>query len=335
MRLRGVAIALLLCAGTGMAQQKIAFTWDDLPAHNALPPGVTRLQVINDIIAAIHAAKMPAPYGFVNAKALDDDPSNMKVLEAWRAAGFSLGNHTYSHANLNTMPVGAWETDLLQDEPVLKKEMGQADWHWLRYPNLAEGNTPEKRLAARTLLADHGYKIAGVTESFADYAFNGPYARCAASGDQGGIKQLEDAYLKAAADNIEYAHLMSTALYGHDIPYILLMHVGALDARLLPRLIEVYRSHGVQFVSLEEATRDLFYRNDLNPRLDPVPDSLEEAMRQKGLTLPRRPSLEVNLDTICQAHGAYASNDIDRKQKETFPERSGLSATPRATVPLP
>lgn len=311
-RLRGLAIALLLCASSSVAQQQIAFTWDDLPAHNALPPGVTRLQVISEIIAAIQAAKMPAPYGFVNAKAVDDDPNNIKVLDAWRAAGFPLGSHTYSHANLNTMPLEAWETDLLRDEPVLKREMGSADWHWLRYPNLGEGNTPEKRLAARTFVADHGYKIAGVTESFADYAFNGPYARCTATDDQAAIKQLEDAYLKAAADNIEYAHEMSKALYGRDIPYILLMHVGGLDARLLPRLVQVYRSHGVQFVSLEEASKDAFYRNDLEPRLNPVPDTLEEAMRQKGLTLPRRPHLDVDLETICRSretHGVDALNN--------------------------
>lgn len=303
MRLRSVCACLLLCAASSMAQQQIAFTWDDLPAHSSLPPGVTRLQVIHDIIAAIRAAKMPAPYGFVNAKALEDDPNNIKVLDAWRAAGFALGNHTYSHANLNAMPLEAWESDLLRDEPVLEKEMGSADWHWLRYPNLAEGNTPEKRLDARAFLSEHGYKIAGVTESFADYAFNAPYARCAAAGDQVAVKRLEDAYLKAAVDNIEYAHLMSKALYGRDIPYILLMHVGALDARLLPRLVEVYRSHGVQFVSLQEATKDPFYRNDLDPRLNPVPDSLEEAMRQRKLSLPPRPSLDVDLDTICRPAG--------------------------------
>ena len=317
MRLRSTAIALLLSAGTCVAQQQIAFTWDDLPAHNALPPGVTRLQVINDIIAAIRAANMPPPYGFVNAKALDDEPGNIKVLDAWRAAGFPLGNHTYSHANLNSMPLEGWETDLLRDEAVLKREMGPADWHWLRYPNLAEGNTPDKRLTARTFLAEHGYKVAGVTESFADYAFNGPYARCAAADDQAGIRLLEDAYLKAAADNIDYAHQMSNALYGRDIPYILLMHVGALDARLLPRLIAVYRSHGVQFVSLEEATKDPFYRNDLDPRLNPVPDSLEEAMRQRALPLPLRPSLGVDLDTICrnrETHHVDALNTTVGKQ---------------------
>jgi len=43
----------------------IAMTWDDLPAHSALPPGVTRVQVAADLLKAFAAAKAPA-FGFVN-----------------------------------------------------------------------------------------------------------------------------------------------------------------------------------------------------------------------------------------------------------------------------
>jgi len=294
----GIAALVALPA---RAQQQIAFTWDDLPAHSSLPPGTTRLQIIDQIIAAIKAANMPAPYGFVNAQAITNDPTLIQVLEAWRAAHFPLGNHTYSHMNLNSNSLEDWEADLLKDEPVLEKEMHTEDYHWLRYPNLAEGNTPEKKLAARAFLKQHGYKIAGVTASFSDYAYNAPYARCVTAGDQAAIKQLEDSYLQAAADNLEFTHQMSQALYGHDIPTILLMHVGALDAKLLTRLTALYRSKGVQFISLQQAVQDPFYKNDVDPSLDPNPDTLEQAMRMKGLPLPPRHPQSINLNTICQA----------------------------------
>ncbi len=294
----GLTFAALALPARG--QQQIAFTWDDLPAHGSLPPGETRQQVIDQIIAAIQQAHMPAPYGFVNARIVEQQPDTIKVLDAWRAAGFPLGNHTWSHMNLNSSTLEAWEGEVLQNEQLLAREMGTADFHWLRYPNLGEGDTPEKRAAARAFLADHGYKIAGVTMSFSDYAYNDPYARCAAQGDEAAVKQLEDAYLAAAAENLDYAHQMSMALYGHDIPYILLMHIGALDAKLLPRLLELYRQHGVKFISLQEAVRDPFYKNDLDPRLDAVPDTLEEAMRLKGLPLPKHVRGTVNLSTICR-----------------------------------
>jgi peptidoglycan/xylan/chitin deacetylase (PgdA/CDA1 family) len=284
------------------AQQRIAFTWDDLPAHSSLPPGETRQQVIDALIDTFKEQHMPAPYGFVNAKLIEGQPDLIKVLDAWRAAGFPLGNHTWSHLNLNTAStsLGAWEEEVLEDEPMLKKEMGTADFHWLRFPNLSEGDTAEKKQGSRRFLAESGYKIAGVTMSFADYAYNKPYARCMASGDKTSVKQLEDSYLQEAAKNLVYAHEMSMALYGRDIPYILLMHVGALDAKLLPRLLELYRQHGVTFISLQEAMKDTFYKNDLDLSLGSTPDTLEQAMHLKGLSLPKRELPAVNLLTICR-----------------------------------
>src|ERR1700743_3654073 len=117
-----MALALPLCA-----QQKIAFTWDDLPAHSSLPPGETRQQVIDALIGTMKAQHMPAPYGFVNAQRMEAEPDLIKVLDAWRAAGFPLGNHTWSHRNLNapSTTLEAWENEVLQNEPVLQQEMGK------------------------------------------------------------------------------------------------------------------------------------------------------------------------------------------------------------------
>jgi hypothetical protein len=127
-----------------------------------------------------------------------------------------------------------------------------------------------------------------------------PSSQSVASGDEASVKQLEDSYLQEAAKKLAYAHEMSMALYGRDIPYILLMHVGALDAKLLPRLLELYRQHGVTFISLQEAMKDTFYKNDLDLSLDPTPDTLEQAMHLKGLSLPKRELPAVNLLTICR-----------------------------------
>src|SRR5438270_5990748 len=100
-------------------------------------------------------------------------------------------------------------------------------------------------------IADHGYKIATVTMSFGDYMYDEPYARCVAKHDEAAIKQLERSYLTAADAMIDYTRAMSKARYGHDIPYVLLMHIGALDARMLPELLELYRNRGFSFVTLQ------------------------------------------------------------------------------------
>src|SRR3984885_12300491 len=263
--------------------QQIAFTWDDLPSHSALPPGETRVEIGRKIIAAMKEAHMPPVYGFVNGIHTEDEPLSTPMLKDWRDAGLPLGNHTWSHMNLNQQSLADWEADTLKNEAVLKSYMGSEDWHWLRYPNLAEGDTPQKREGARQFLAEHGYKIAAVTMSLGDYLYNGPYARCVARKDTASIAQLETSYLAAADAALDYHRAISKALYGRDIPYVLLMHVGALDARMLPRLLKLYRDKGIAFIRLEDAEKDPFYKNDVDLSLPPVPDTLEEAMRAHNL----------------------------------------------------
>ena len=73
---------------------------------------------------------------------------------------------------------------------------------------------------------------------------------------------------------IDYTRAMSKALYGRDIPYVLLMHVGALDARMLPRLLKLYRDKGFTFISLQDAEKDPFYKNDLDLSLPSSPRHL-------------------------------------------------------------
>ncbi len=292
-----IAIAALTLSAPA---QQIAFTWDDLPAHSALPKGETRVEIGHKLIAAMKSVHMPPVYGFVNGVAIEREPASAPMLKDWRHAGFFLGNHTWSHMNLNTSSLTDWESDLLKNEPPLEQYAGTTDWHWLRYPFLAEGDTQEKRADTRKFLAVHGYRIAAVTMSFGDYMWNEPYARCVAKNDTASISQLESSYLDAASNEADFRRAMAKALYNHDIPYVLLMHVGAFDARMLPRLLGLYRSKGFTFITLKEAENDPFYASSIDPSLPDQPDSLEGAMHARGLTLPSRPKPSVEPNSICR-----------------------------------
>jgi len=280
--------------------QQIAFTWDDLPAHGPLPAGETRVDIGRKIIAAMQAEHLPPVYGFVNGAFLEHEPAAAPMLTEWRKAGFELGNHTWSHMNLNTNSLADWEADLEKNEPLLEKYAAGGDWHWLRFPFLAEGDTPEKHLEMRKFLAARGYKIADVTMSFGDYMWNEPYARCVAKNDAGAIARLETSYLDAAAADADFRRAMAKELFGHDIPYVLLMHVGAFDARMLPRLLKVYEDKGFTFVTLEEAETDPFYRVETDLSSPPRPDSLEGALHAKGLPFPPRAKMSVDLNSLCR-----------------------------------
>jgi peptidoglycan-N-acetylglucosamine deacetylase len=278
---------------------ELAVTFDDLPVHGPLPPGVDRLQVAQAIIAALKSAGLPPVYGFVNGAHLSDGADAAAVLPAWRAAGFPLGNHTWSHLNLNGRTAEEFEREVAENEPVLEQAMAGGDWRWLRYPYLAEGDTPEKRAEVRRFLGRRGYRIAGVTMSFGDYAFNDPYARCMARGDNAALARLETAYLDAAAAEVRRARVMSKAAFGRDIPYVLLMHIGAMDARMLPRLLALYRSEGFSFVTLPQAERDPFYAPDVQPAGLDGPDTLAAALAARGQPAPTAGDLGW-LDGVCR-----------------------------------
>lgn len=282
------------------AAPQIAVTFDDLPAHGPLPPGITRLDIASQTVAALRAAHVPSSYGFTNGHLVEQAPADAQVLQVWQAAGNPLGNHTWSHLNLNQHTLQEFQADVARNEPLLAERMKDQPWHWLRFPYLAEGDTPEKRAGVRSYLLQRGYRIAGVTMSFGDYLYNDPYARCRAKGDGEAIALLERAYLAAADETIAYDRGLSNTLFGRDIPYVLLMHIGALEARLLPQLLALYRSRGFQFVALEQAESDRFYRQDTDLTLPPGPDSLEGMMRERGLPLPPHSISPPDFDKMCR-----------------------------------
>ena len=287
-------------APPAMPQMKIAITFDDLPSHARLPPDTTRVEIASRIIAALKDAHSPPVYGFVNGLRLVDDPPSAPVLALWRGACFPLGNHTYSHMSLSANTLDAWSADLTKGEEAIAPLMTGQDWHWLRYPYLAEGETLMKHLGGRAFLAAKGYRIAAVTMSFDDYLWNDPYARCVAKHDETTIATMETAYLAAAEASLAYYHDLSMQLYGRDIPYVLLMHLGAFDARMLPRLLALYAAKGVAFVALDEAESDTFYAAQIDPRLPPAPASLEQAMLARGVNLPQRDVRVLPFDTLCR-----------------------------------
>jgi len=241
------------------AKTKLALTFDDLPVHGPLPPGTTRADVARSIVATLRSAKAPPTYGFVNAKGIRDAPETAEFLEIWRAAGHPLGNHTFSHMDLHTNSVEAFEQDALADEPALQAAMGAADWHWFRYPYLREGDTIEKRHAIAAFLKEHGYRVAEVTMSFDDYAYNDPYVRCLARNDSSGVDWLKESYASRAAAELSHGREEAQRLYGHDIGHVLLLHVGAFQMVMLPKLMELLEQRGFSLVTLPEAQADPAY----------------------------------------------------------------------------
>jgi len=297
----GSALLMAACAtpqASVPAGPEIALTIDDLPVHGPIPEGQTPMSVASGVIAALNKAHVPA-YGFVNAHWIVDQPGTLDVLKAWKSAGLGLGSHTWSHRHLSEMTAEEFDQELARDEPVLQQLSGNADWRWFRYPFLDEGENAKKRADARKVLARRGYKIAAVTMDFSDWAWTAPYARCSARNDAASIARLEGMYLAAAREAIGWSRGLSQKLYGRDIPYVVLLHDSAFEARMLPKLIELYRSSGFRLVSLPDAERDPYYADQVRPDLPAEPEGLDDKAAARGIPIPAIVDYSAALDAIC------------------------------------
>jgi peptidoglycan/xylan/chitin deacetylase (PgdA/CDA1 family) len=258
--------SLIFCSVYPLAAQQsplqVAITFDDLPAHGPLPPGEFRPEPIRSILKTLKAEQLPPVYGFVNGFRVAEYPYQIELLREWIASSNALGSHTWSHPALDKMSAKKYIANIAEDEPLLEKIDPLGDWHWFRYPYLEEGNTLAKREALRDDLFLHHYKIADVTLDFGDSLWNDVYARCAVHHDEAAMASLHDSYLATADEYITYSRTISQRLYGRDIPYVLLLHVGAFDAKMLPDLIALFRARGFQFVTLPQAESDPAYSVD-------------------------------------------------------------------------
>ncbi|CAN5734384.1 polysaccharide deacetylase family protein [soil metagenome] len=292
--------SLLFFSAFAVPAQQVAFTFDDLPAHGEVPPGQTRLQIAQSILKTIHDQRLPPTYGFVNAHHLEEKPAEREVLEAWRTAGQPLGNHGYSHLSMNDHTVEEYTADIAKNEPVLTSLMPHQDWHWFRYPFLWEGETLEKRRAVRTYLQQNHYQVAQVSMDFEDYLWNAPYARCVAKQDDTAIASLRASYLATADQFIALFRTMSHTLYGRDIPYVLLLHIGAFDAQMFPQLIELFRQRGFTFISMTDALKDPVFKEDPNTALKYGGAFQEQWFAAKHLKVPPGTKPYKELEAVCR-----------------------------------
>ncbi len=255
-------ILFFLALVQSCAAQKVAITFDDLPLNGDLAPGMTRVEVAGNTLAALKIRHVPAVYGFVSAKKLEGDADAAEALKLWADAE-PVGNHTYAHMDLNANPAEAFEREIEEDEPVLELVAAKdTNWHWLRYPFLREGDTAEKRRAVRAYLQARQYRVAQVTLDWEDYMWNSAYARCVAKNDAKSIAWLRSSYLNTASAYLDLGREMAKLVYGHDINHVLLLHLGAFSSTILPDVLDLLEKKGFKVVTLEEAESDPAYATD-------------------------------------------------------------------------
>jgi len=277
MKLSVVRWACLTLALTGLAlgsevtppasARKIAITFDDLPAVSVPASETCDLAALKantaKLLATLASREIPV-VGFVNegriCKSLGPEalPS---LLNMWLDAGAELGNHTFSHVDIDVTTVAAYEADVIRGEAVTRKLLSERGrtLRYFRYPFLNTGPNQDTKTAVESFLRRRGYTVAPVTIGSNEWMFAAIYADAKERGDLGTMKLVTDAYVPYMERVLSYFERASSRLFDREISQVLLLHASALNADTLDQLLAMLQSRGYQFVTLAEALQDPAY----------------------------------------------------------------------------
>lgn len=278
---------LALCAGLGLSAgagwshepgppsqpapaplREIAVTFDDLPAVSVAKGDPSSLALFTDRLLSNFTAHQVPVAGFVNegkltvaGEGLDGQEARLGLLRKWLAAGFELGNHTYSHKSLNELPIEEFEADVLRGEPATAALMGTQGrrLRYFRHPFLQVGLDLGKRRAFEAWLEARGYTVAPVTIDNDDYIFAAVYASALKAGDAESARRTAEAYLQYMGAVFDFHEGLSQDLFGRPIRHVLLLHANELNADQSGRLFERLRGRSYRFVPLARALEDPAY----------------------------------------------------------------------------
>jgi peptidoglycan/xylan/chitin deacetylase (PgdA/CDA1 family) len=249
---------------------KMAITVDDLPTHGPLPRGHTRADVHAKLVDAFARHGVPEVRGYVNGKGVLENADHRKALQVWLDAGHPLGNHTWSHPNMEEIGVDAYLADIDRNESVLADLTGDATgatWRSFRYPYLRQGFDEASSRRVRDHLAQGGYQIAEVSIDFWDWDYQSPYVRCLEKKSSSAVDALRRTYLERATEMLDWHRAAALQAFGRPIAHVLLLHGGVFTAEMIDELLDAYEKRGVVWVTLDEALADPVYRDvPLPPR---------------------------------------------------------------------
>jgi len=262
-------LVLMSCLPTAAQTRTVALTFDDLPL--AATKGPTEAQrnpgeaqsVNRALLDALKKHHAPA-IGFVNGKTAEElgSDNGKQILQQWVREGFDLGNHTFSHADLNNITVEQFKQEVVTGEDSFRPILTQPGKtpRYLRFPYNHTGDTKEKHDSVALFLKQRGYQVAACTIDNEDYLFNTAYIQMLAKKDDDSAAKLRAAYLAYTAVEIDYYASLHKRLFGRDIPQVMLLHVNRLNADVIDEILAIFEEKRYRFVSLEAAQSDFAYR---------------------------------------------------------------------------
>jgi uncharacterized protein len=243
----------------------MAITFDDLPKSSGVEDIAGARRTTESILRVLKAHKAPA-IAFVNEGKLYSGPTMVAeraaLLQSWIDAGVPLGNHTYSHIDINNVPLEKYEEDVVRGERTYTRLMRgmPGTVRWFRHPFTHTGPTVEIKAGLDKFLAGRGYRVAPFTIENSDWMFSAVYAKAKAGGDDALAARVRDAYLAYNDTMLDWDETLAKEDFGRAIPQILLIHSNELHTDVLDALLTKIEQRGYTWATLGDAMKDAAYQ---------------------------------------------------------------------------
>ena len=270
----GILLAIILalaCLPTSTSaqskqQKRVAITFDDLPVASTVQTAEGWAEITTKLLTTMTRNKIPV-VGFVNESQLyrDNrlDPKRVALLKQWLDAGLELGNHTFSHKSLHSIPLAEYESDVLLGEEVLRQLTAakHAKLRYFRHPFLHTGRSLEVRQQFESFLHTHGYTVAPATIDNSEWIFARAYDNARDANDVTATAQIAEAYVPYMESKFAHFENLSEKLFGRQIKQVLLLHANSINADHFGDLVAMLKRRGYKFITLAEALTDSAYKS--------------------------------------------------------------------------
>jgi peptidoglycan/xylan/chitin deacetylase (PgdA/CDA1 family) len=248
-------------------RREIAITFDDLPGVAMLRSQRCNSKAFEEVnrklLRSIIANRIPA-FGLVVEGNICQGQQRAlpNLLGMWLDAGLDLGNHSFSHFDLNTTPLATYEADVVRGETVTRKVLQQRGkaLRYFRHPFLHAGKDLATKRAFEKFLTERGYRIAPVTIDNQEWIFAEVYAVAKERKDKATADRVAAEYIKYMESVFDFFEKRSVEVTGREIKQVLLLHDNPLNADYLDELVRMMKRRGYSFISLDQALQDPAYR---------------------------------------------------------------------------
>jgi peptidoglycan-N-acetylglucosamine deacetylase len=252
---------------------EVAFTFDDPKTQETA--GFSWQHINERVLGALARHKIKSIL-FVCGMRVDSEPGQ-RLIAAWDHQEHLIGNHSYSHFNLDKVALSEFEADTLKNEPLIVSYRHFT--RLFRFPSFKEGNTGEKRDGMRAFLQGRGYRIGRATIDASDWAISARLEKRIKENPQADRAPYRAFFLAHIWERARYYDSLAQRVLGVPVRHTLLLHHNVLNALFLDDLIAMFADQGWRPVDAGYAYRDPVY--DRQPQSLPAGESLIWALAKE------------------------------------------------------